>query len=135
MLDKTQEPRFEHFQIAPEHVGELFELLGAVVGLERLAGGGSCQVLHVFLRFLLRQIEREVLRKGRDMQKYNTGETRRRYYLALKVYKQERKYTIRHYHKLQIDKLYDLETKNPRQFWKILQDLKHAPKLTMQTIL
>ena len=45
----------------------------------------------------LKKMEKDLQKKATDMIQQQTGETRRKYYLALKLYRKERKYTIRHY--------------------------------------
>lgn len=72
----------------------------------------------------LLHLERNVIRKGREMANLQTGESRRNYFLALKQFRKERKYAHRHYVNEQIFKLNELQTDNPKQFWHILQQIK-----------
>ena len=76
----------------------------------------------------IRQLEREVHRKGLKMIKYKTGEARKNFFLTLKVLRKERKYARRHFVNEQVNKLTTLKDNNPRQFWKIIQDLKEGDK-------
>lgn len=71
----------------------------------------------------LKSMERQVNRKAMDMVKYKTGEHRRSFFLSLKLYRKERKYTKRHYINKQISELNDLKKHNPKKFWQTLQVL------------
>jgi hypothetical protein len=71
-------------------------------------------------------LERNLHKKATDMIQSQSGEARKSFFLALKLYKKERKYAIRHHNNAEIRKLYELRNNNPRQFWKILQDLKNG---------
>jgi len=75
----------------------------------------------------VKRMERDLLKKARNMTQLQTGESRKAYFLALKLFKRERKYALRHFRNAQYSKLYDLQYNNPRQFWKILEDLNKTP--------
>lgn len=84
----------------------------------------------------IKQMEREVNKKGQMMIKYRTGESRIRYFRALKLFRKERKYARRYYFKQKMEELNLLETSNPKKFWALLQDIKdgkapinHADKI------
>ena len=72
----------------------------------------------------LNRLRREVEKKGQDMVKYRTGEYRKRFFLALKIYRKERKYTKRHHLNNQMTKLNELHIANPKKFWQLLQEIK-----------
>lgn len=76
----------------------------------------------------IKQLEREVIKKGHIMTKHQTGDSRRSFFLALKRLRKERKYTKRHFLQSKIDELNTIKNSNPRQFWQILQDLKEGNK-------
>jgi len=73
----------------------------------------------------LRRLEREVNRKGTEMAKYQTGEHRKNFFLALKLYRKQRKYAKRHYINTKIRELNDIQN-NPREFWQLLDKLKQT---------
>ncbi len=50
----------------------------------------------------LKNMERNLNKKARIMTQYQTGESRRSFFLALKIYRRERKYAIRHHKNAEI---------------------------------
>ena len=59
----------------------------------------------------LKRMEKEVHRKANLLLTNHTGEARKNYFLALKLYKKERKYTIRSFKNNKITQLQDLKQK------------------------
>ena len=73
----------------------------------------------------LKRLEKETKLKAQYMITHQTGESRQKYFLALKRLRKERKYAKRHFRNTKIAELKGIQQKNPRQFWKILQNLKN----------
>lgn len=73
----------------------------------------------------LKRMEREVNKKGREMAKSQTGEHRKNFFLALKIFRKHRKYAKRHYIHNKLQELNDLKD-NPKEFWQLLEKLKQG---------
>jgi len=74
----------------------------------------------------IKQLEREVHKKGQAMIKYQTGNYRNNFFCALKRLRKERKYARRHYFNTQVATLKALQNSNPRKFWQVVQELKEG---------
>ena len=75
----------------------------------------------------LKSLQKSLAVKAQRMSREQTGESRRAYYLTLKQFRKELKYTKRHQHNQKISKLNELGKTNPKEFWKVLQSLKDDP--------
>lgn len=71
-------------------------------------------------------MERDVNKKARALAKTQTGEERRNFFLALKMYRKARKYAKRLHLKKQLNELETLKSEDPRRFWQLLQNLKEG---------
>ena len=81
----------------------------------------------------LKRMEREVNRKAVLMANLQTGEARRGFFLALKAYRQTKKYPKRQFIKQQMDDLEKLKAEDPRQFWNLLQNINGKTSNTDNT--
>ena len=84
----------------------------------------------------LKRMERDVNKQAHNMTVHPTGESRKTFFLALKQYRKARKYAKRHHIQNQLTELATLQKENPKQFWKLLQNIdsntslnNHADKI------
>jgi len=63
------------------------------------------------------------------MSKTLSGNSRQKFFLALKLYRKEKKYAKRYLINLQIQKLNNLQSNSPKEFWQILQNMKNERKI------
>ncbi len=77
----------------------------------------------------LRQLKSEVKKIGKDMCRnpYN-AQIRRKYYRLLKLYKRSCKSEQRKYKAKIFTMLGNLQSHNPKQYWKLVDELKDQPK-------